>query len=78
MNAWQLLTASSSLPSGTAWQHLNSIEGGGGGSLVIYEQVEAYLMPDIESEISEPELTAELAQDDIESTLEPEIGSDIE
>ena len=51
MNAWQLLTGSSSLSSGTAWQHLNNIEGGGG--LVIYEQVEAFLMPDIESEISE-------------------------
>ena len=76
MNAWQLLTGSSSLSSGTAWQHLNNIEGGGG--LVIYEQVEAFLMPDIESEISEPELIAELAQDEIESTLEPEIGSAIE
>lgn len=34
MTAWEILTSNSTLPSGTAWQHLNS-QGGGGGSGVI-------------------------------------------
>lgn len=29
MTAWQILTANSTLPSGTAWQHLNNQAGGG-------------------------------------------------
>lgn len=34
MNAWTLLTAHSSLPSGSAWDHLNNQVGGGSGLII--------------------------------------------
>ena len=35
MRAWDILVQGSSLPSGTAWDHLNHQEGSGGGSVVV-------------------------------------------
>ena len=37
MITWELLTKYSSLESGTAWEHLNSQEGGGTGETIIVD-----------------------------------------
>lgn len=39
MTAWQKLIAGSTLPSGTAWQHLNAQGGGGAGDIFIYGEL---------------------------------------
>ena len=44
MTAWQKLIAGSTLPSGTAWQHLNAQGGGGGvGDIFIYGELRVQL-----------------------------------
>ena len=78
MTAWSILTASSSIPSGTAWQHLNAQQGGGPVTLVIYDQIEAVMMADIEASIDQPELEAVIESADIAATVDPDIGSDLE
>lgn len=76
MTAWQLLTASSLLSSGTAWQRLNNIESGGG--VVIYGEAVAEMMADIESDIEQQEIAAEIETRDYAAMVEPELGSEIE
>lgn len=78
MTAWQVLTSNSSLPSGTAWQHLNAQQGGGPVTLVIYDQIEAVIMADIEASIDQPELEAVIESADIAATVDPDIGSELE
>lgn len=78
MTAWEVLTNNSSLPSGTAWQHLNSQQGGGPVTLVIYDQIEAVMMADIEVSIDQPELEAVIESADIAATVDPDIGSELE
>ena len=78
MTAWQVLTSNSSLPSGTAWQHLNAQQGGGPVTLVIYDQIEAVMMADIEASIDQPELEAVIESADIAATVDPDIGSELE
>lgn len=78
MTAWSILTASSSIPSGTAWQHLNAQQGGGPVTLVIYDQIEAVMMADIEASIDQPELEAAIESADIAATVDPDIGSELE
>lgn len=43
MTAWQRLIAGSTLPSGTAWQHLNAQGGGGAGDIFIYGELRVQL-----------------------------------
>jgi hypothetical protein len=78
MTAWEILTGNSSLPSGTAWQHLNAQQGGGPVTLVLYGETTAELMADIGAELEPTEVQASIEQPDIESVLEPEIGSELE
>ena len=78
MTAWQVLTNNSSLTSGTAWQHLNAQQGGGPVTLVIYDQIEAVMMADIEASIDKPELEAVIESADIAATVDPDIGSELE
>ena len=78
MTAWQVLTSNSSLPSGTAWQHLNAQQGGGPVTLVIYDQIEAVMMADIEASIDQPELEAVIESADISATVDHDIGSELE
>ena len=78
MTAWSILTASSSIPSGTAWQHLSAQQGGGPVTLVIYDQIEAVMMADIEASIDQPELDAVIESADIAATVDPDIGSELE
>ena len=78
MTAWQVLTSNSSLPSGTAWQHLNAQQGGGPVTLVIYDQIEAVMMADIEASIDQPELEAVIESADIAATIDHDIGSELE
>lgn len=78
MTAWEVLTSNSSLPSGTAWQHLNAQQGGGPVTLVIYDQIEAVMMADIEASIDQPELEAVIESADIAATIDHDIGSELE
>lgn len=78
MTAWQVLTNNSSLPSGTSWQHLNAQQGGGPVTLVIYDQIEAVMMADIEASIDQPELEAVIESADIAATVDPDIGGELE
>ena len=78
MTAWAMLIAGSSLPSGTAWQHLSAQQGGGPVTLVIYDQIEAVMMADIEASIDQPELEAAIESADIAATVDPDIGSELE
>ena len=78
MTAWQVLTHNSSLPSGTAWQHLNAQQGGGPVTLVIYDQIEAVMMADIEASIDQLELEAVIESADIAATVDHDIGSELE
>ena len=78
MTAWQVLTNNSSLPIGTALQHLNAQQGGGPVTLVIYDQIEAVMMADIEASIDQPELEAAIESADIAATVDHDIGSDLE
>ena len=78
MTAWQVLTNNSSLPSSTAWQHLNAQQGGGPVTLVIYDQIEAVMMADIEASIDQLELEAVIESADIAATVDHDIGSELE
>lgn len=78
MTAWQVLTNNSSLSSGTAWQHLNAQQGGGPVTLVIYDQIEAVMMADIEASIDQLELEAVIESADIAATVDHDIGSELE
>lgn len=77
MTAWEILTAGSTLTSGTAWQHLNA-QGGSGGPVQIFDSMECELMADVEAELIFEELTAELAVDDLAAELEQDIGAELE
>lgn len=78
MTAWSILTGNSSLPSGTAWQHLNAQQGGGPVNLVLYGETVADLMASITADIEQGDIVAALESGDIGATLEQEIGSEIE
>lgn len=74
MTAWQKLIAGSTLPSGTAWQHLNAQGGGSGaGDIYIYgelgvelvaQQYDIELAGDLEVALDD-ELTVELDDETI-------------
>lgn len=72
MTAWQKLIAGSTLPSGTAWQHLNAQGGGSGaGDIFIYDEIGVELMAqDYDVELS-GELNVEL-EDEFSVELEDE------
>lgn len=78
MTAWSILTGNSSLPSGTAWQHLNAQQGGGPVNLVLYGETVAELMADLSADLEQADIVATLEYGELGSTLEAEIGSDIE
>lgn len=60
MRAWDKLTSGSTLPDGTAWDHLNA-QGGGGGIVYVESMaanlVEAALVGSIEQEVLSAEMT---------------------
>lgn len=78
MTAWELLLEHSAIEIGSAWDHLVAQEGGGSGNLVIYDQIEAVMMADIEASIDQPELEAVIESADIAATVDPDIGSELE
>lgn len=78
MTAWSVLTGNSSLPSGTAWQHLNAQQGGGPVNLVLYGETVAELMADLSADLEQADIVATLESVELGATLEAEIGSDIE
>jgi hypothetical protein len=78
VTAWAILTASSSLPAGTAWQHLNAQQGGGPVTLVLYGETTADIMADISAALESTDVQANIEEPDYEVALEPDIGSDIE
>ena len=78
MTAWELLLEHSAIAIGSAWDHLVAQEGGGSGNLVIYDQIEAVMMADIEASIDQLELEAVIESADIAATVDHDIGSELE
>jgi len=78
MTAWQILTAGSSLPSGTAWQHLNAQAGGGSITLNIYGETVAELEAAMDAELESPELAAELETADLSAELLADLEAELE
>jgi hypothetical protein len=71
MTAWEALTAGSTLPSGTAWQHLNAQGGSGPGIAQFYGEIEAeYLMADIDAEIDLDSIVAEIEDAELDAELD--------
>ena len=79
MTAWEILTAGSTLPSGTAWQHLNA-QGGGGGpvTLNIYGETVAELEAAMDAELEDNEITADIETAELSAELQAEIEAELE
>lgn len=80
MTAWEILTAGSTLPTGTAWDHLNAQGGGGGGpvTLNIYGETVAELEAAMDAELESGELAAELETAELSAELQADIEAELE
>ena len=80
MTAWEVLTAGSTLPNGTAWDHLNAQGGGGGGpvTLNIYGETVAELEAAMDAELESGELAAELETAELSAELQADIEAELE
>ncbi len=67
MTAWDILIANSSLPSGTAWEHLNSQVG---GTKTFYEETHIVLEKDLTVTLTSDLST--VLEEDLIVTLEPD------
>ena len=79
MTAWEILTAGSTLPNGTAWDHLNA-QGGGGGpvTLNIYGETVAELEAAMDAELEDKEITADIETAELSAELQAEIEAELE
>ena len=79
MTAWEILTAGSTLPNGTAWDHLNA-QGGGGGpvTLNIYGETVAELEAAMDADLEDNEITAEIETAELSAELQAEIEAELE
>lgn len=71
MSAWETLTAGSTLPSGTAWEHLQA-QGGGDSVIIIGDGMDLEVdIQDMTVELSGVEMEIEVVEDayDIEIDL---------
>ena len=80
MTAWEILTAGSTLPNGTAWDHLNAQGGGGGGpvTLNIYGETVAELEAAMDAELEENEITADIETAELSAELQADIEAELE
>lgn len=79
MTAWEILTAGSTLPNGTAWEHINA-QGGGGGpvTLNIYGETVAELEAAMDAELEDNEITADIETAELSAELQAEIEAELE
>lgn len=79
MTAWEILTAGSTLPNGTAWDHLNA-QGGGGGAVTlnIYGETVAELEAAMDAELESGELAAELETAELSAELQADLEAELE
>ena len=79
MTAWEILTAGSTLPNGTAWEHINA-QGGGGGpvTLNIYGETVAELEAAMDAELEENEITADIETAELSAELQADIEAELE
>jgi hypothetical protein len=78
MTAWEILTAGSTLPNGTAWDHLNAQGGSGPVTLNIYGETVAELEAAMDAELESGELAAELETADLSAELQADIEAELE
>ena len=79
MTAWEILTAGSTLPNGTAWDHLNAQAGGGGPvTLNIYGETVAELEAAMNAELEDNEITADIETAELSAELQAEIEAELE
>ena len=79
MTAWEILTAGSTLPNGTAWEHINA-QGGGGGpvTLNIYGETVAELEAAMDAELEDNEITADIETAELSAELQADIEAELE
>ena len=79
MTAWEILTAGSTLPNGTAWEHINA-QGGGGGpvTLNIYGETVAELEAAMNAELEDNEITADIETAELSAELQADIEAELE
>ena len=79
MTAWEILAAGSTLPNGTAWDHLNA-QGGGCGpvTLNIYGETVAELEAAMDAELEDNEITADIETAELSAELQAEIEAELE
>lgn len=78
MTAWNVLIMHSTLPSGTAWEHLNAQEAGGTG-VVVNDGIEVELdfepiamelqMQEVEAEVADEPIVVEIEDSPVEVSL---------
>lgn len=81
MTAWEILTTGSTLPTGTAWDHLNAQGGGGTAPPVtinIYGETVAELEAAMDAELEGGELAAELETAELSAELQADIEAELE
>ena len=81
MTAWEILTAGSTLPNGTAWEHINAQGGGSGGppvTLNIYGETVAELEAAMDAELEENEITADIETAELSAELQADIEAELE
>ena len=67
--AWEILTGNSTLPSGTAWEHLNNQQGGSGVGVVLLDGLEVEMEErhvDVEVDLSALDVEVETQELDVE------------
>ena len=78
MTAWNVLIMHSTLPSGTAWEHLNAQEAGGTGvvvndgvvvELALDPLTLEVLMQDVEAEVADEPIVIEIEDSPVEVSL---------
>jgi hypothetical protein len=78
MTAWEILTGNSTLSSGTAWEHLNNQETGGGTVvenviLQIFEELEVEYEMGYDVEIDDSDLIAEIDDTILDVVIEEDL-----
>ena len=73
MSAWSKLTEGSTLPSGTAWQHLNAQQGGGGQTVYVEQMAGSLVDIALTASVSTDIFTANITDETFRANIASEI-----
>lgn len=80
MTAWEILTGNSTLSSGTAWQHLNNQEAGGGDVIIenivlqVFDELDVEYEMNYDVEIDNDDLVVEVEDIGLEVVFDEDVG----